>query len=306
MVPVFAIVMLAGVAVPAVLLARARPGGLGEWLLLSGAAFATVAFVLVSGPWVFLSVHARALALLAVTVSAAVSFRLMMQEAIRPGASRRARLRIIASAIALLAFGGLAATGLMGHRMPARAAELRMPFRTGTFAVLQGGDSLLLNPFHRVGASERFALDLVRVNEFGNRARGLAPRSVDGYESFGVAVESPCEGIVEHATDGLPDNRPGEADRGQPAGNHVVLNCAGIRVLLAHLRQGSVRLRSGERVRTGEPIGEIGNSGNTLEPHLHMSAAAAEGAMRLPAEAIPLTFGGRFLALNDIVRLGSP
>jgi murein DD-endopeptidase MepM/ murein hydrolase activator NlpD len=39
--------------------------------------------------------------------------------------------------------------------------------------------------------------------------------------------------------------------------------------LLGHLRRGSVRVRRGDRVRAGDLLGRVGNSGNSTEPHLH-------------------------------------
>lgn len=306
MVALFAILMVVGVLAPSVFLVLARPGGLGMWALISSAAFAVVLFVVVGGPWVFLSLHARPVALMAFVASAAVSFHRRVRTSPGRSASRRNCVGIFGIAVVLVVFSSLTVTALLGHRTPAGTADLRMPFQTGTFAVLQGGGSFILNPFHRPAPSERFALDLVQVNDFGNRARGLAPHSLSAYESFGVSVHSPCEGVVERAVGGLPDNLPGAADRHQPAGNHIVLRCKTLRLLLAHLRQGSVMTRAGERVYAGQLIGEVGNSGNTLEPHLHVSAVATDNAAGQVGRAIPLTFGGRFLALNDTVRLRSP
>ena len=56
-----------------------------------------------------------------------------------------------------------------------------------------------------------------------------------------------------------------------PAGNHVVLDLGnGEYTLLAHLQHGSLRVRAGDHVKAGQPLGLCGNSGNTSEPHVHM------------------------------------
>ena len=62
-------------------------------------------------------------------------------------------------------------------------------------------------------------------------------------------------------------------------------------------------LIAGEPVRGGQLVGRIGNSGNTNEPHLHVSAVAADspGPWR-QAAGVPMTFAGRFLSVNDVVR----
>lgn len=55
-----------------------------------------------------------------------------------------------------------------------------------------------------------------------------------------------------------------------------------------------VVVAAGEVVRLGQLVGRAGNSGNTLEPHLHV-----EG--RRGGEAPELLFGGRRLAVNGVV-----
>jgi murein DD-endopeptidase MepM/ murein hydrolase activator NlpD len=70
--------------------------------------------------------------------------------------------------------------------------------------------------------------------------------------------------------------------------------------LLAHLRRGSVRVRTGQRVRAGTLLGLCGNSGNTSEPHLHFHVqdrAKLFGAARgLPATFVDYRADGRRIA----------
>jgi murein DD-endopeptidase MepM/ murein hydrolase activator NlpD len=108
-------------------------------------------------------------------------------------------------------------------------------------------------------------------------------------EIFGwqTPVEAPDAGLVVEATDGIDDRmrlnpvidvpasllvRPARAkgDLGQLAGNHVVIEFGGRSLVLAHMRRGSLAIREGERVEVGQSLGVIGNSGNTLAPHLHL------------------------------------
>ena len=54
-------------------------------------------------------------------------------------------------------------------------------------------------------------------------------------------------------------------------GNHVVLrHDDGLYSAYAHLRQDSTTVSAGERVTTGQALAEVGNTGNSSEPHLHV------------------------------------
>ena len=76
-------------------------------------------------------------------------------------------------------------------------------------------------------------------------------------------------------TDGLPDIPPltKNPDLRTPedyAGNNVIVRIAPHRyAVFDHMVTGSVRVRPGQRVRTGQELGLLGNSGNTDGPHLH-------------------------------------
>lgn len=87
------------------------------------------------------------------------------------------------------------------------------------------------------------------------------------------------------------------------AGNHVILDCGEFVVLLAHLRQGSVQVTVGQTVGKAQVIGQVGNSGNTSEPHLHIHAQR-RGAAGTPLSGEPLwvLFETGFLVRNQIVR----
>jgi hypothetical protein len=113
------------------------------------------------------------------------------------------------------------------------------------------------------------------------------------------------------AVDGLPDLPVPERDREHMAGNHVIVSCdlsarpAGegapeVWVVLGHLRQGSVRVSPGDVVAVGDPLGRVGNSGNTDEPHLHIHAQTpGTTAAPLSGEPLPMLIDGAWLARNQ-------
>jgi hypothetical protein len=61
------------------------------------------------------------------------------------------------------------------------------------------------------------------------------------------------------------------------------------------MRQGSLRVRPGERLEAGAQIGEVGNTGNSDEPHLHVSVQRPSGDGLFGAP-VQVTFQGRYLA----------
>ena len=73
-----------------------------------------------------------------------------------------------------------------------------------------------------------------------------------------------------------PDVPVGDSDLEHPEGNIVVVDIGGGRdVLYAHLKQGSARVRVGDRVVSGQDIGLVGDSGNSDEPHLHIQVQSS-------------------------------
>lgn len=202
-------------------------------------------------------------------------------------------------AVFTASLNGLVIRGFFYSGVP---VELAFPLKGGTYYVLQGGDSAVTNPFHRAGRSQQFALDIVRLNGLGSRARRLVPAALADYEIFDEVIYSPCAGEVLRARDGRPDNPAGEIDRESPPGNHIMLRCRGVTVLIAHRRNGTVLPRTGERVDEGQPLGQVGKSGNASEPHLHVQAVRAAGSpFSLEGEAVPMLLDGRFLVSNSVI-----
>jgi hypothetical protein len=170
---------------------------------------------------------------------------------------------------------------------PQEPRELAFPLENGHFMVGQGGGIGLLN--HHAGHPEQhYAADIVAINTLGYRAAGLAPKELISYVIFGASVVSPCAGEVVASRNDLPDLIPPETDRENPRGNHVIIDCGGFNVEIAHLQKGSVRPAVGDAVSVGATLGKVGNSGNTTEPHLHIHAVDPE-----TRTGLPVSFQGR-------------
>lgn len=184
------------------------------------------------------------------------------------------------------------------------------------------GDALVRNspadrvPSHGTGlGASAYAIDLVPLDERGVSApytlgSFLRSEPPEHFAGFGAEVLAPIDGVVRRVHDGEEDH---PAHRGLPslhyaltqrrrlergwsgiAGNHVIietgLGSGAAFVALCHLRRGSVLVAPGDAVATGEVIARCGNSGNSMEPHVHLQSMDAldPGA----ATSLPLTFPG--------------
>jgi murein DD-endopeptidase MepM/ murein hydrolase activator NlpD len=167
-----------------------------------------------------------------------------------------------------------------------RGVRVQLPLE-GRWWVFWGGPDERRN-YHAVTPAQRHAIDFVRWERGGtSRGQGLHNRD---YFAWGERVVAPADGVVVAAKDGVRDNRPRvETNADEPAGNHVLLDLGGgAYALLGHLRAGSVRVRPGDRVRAGQALGRVGNSGNSSEPHLHFHVQ--DSATPLSGTGLPVRF----------------
>lgn len=130
------------------------------------------------------------------------------------------------------------------------------------------------------------------------------PQDPRRYRIFGAPVLAPCAGDVIFAVDGLPDMQVPELDEKHLAGNHVILRCSGVDIVLGHFRQGSVHVALNQRLAIGALIAEVGHSGATNEPHFHIHAQTP-GAPEAPFSGapIPMRINSRFRVRNDRVEI---
>ena len=69
-------------------------------------------------------------------------------------------------------------------------------------------------------------------------------------------------------------------------GNYLILDLGGGNYCLyAHLQPGSLRVKAGDRVKRGQTLALLGNSGNSTEPHLHFQVM--NGTSLLDPEGVP-------------------
>lgn len=189
-----------------------------------------------------------------------------------------------------------------GPTIGIRHTELKLlaPPVKGTNWVADNGPSL--HSHHRTGLfvaggrahlSRRFAIDWKQIEQ-GAMYSGDA-RDVRSYFSYGEKVYAVADASVVSAKEGLPDNVPRTAAGFNTAvpltmenvtGNAIVLDLGdGQFAYYAHLKPGSVRVKSGDRVRRGDLLAQIGNSGDARWPHLHFQVATSPHI--LASEGVP-------------------
>jgi murein DD-endopeptidase len=140
----------------------------------------------------------------------------------------------------------------------------------------------------------RFAIDWVKLADDATRARGDTT-SIANWHGYGAEVLAVADGIVAEALDDIAESPTLSASEGPLAletvsGNSVTLDLGGGRyAFYEHLKHGSITVKRGDRVRSGQVIGLLGNSGGSSSgPHLHFHVADASN--ELAAEGLPYVF----------------
>jgi hypothetical protein len=127
--------------------------------------------------------------------------------------------------------------------------------------------------------AQRFAIDWVQIQTVNGAAatfKGAEDKN-DSYFCYDQPIYSVAAGKVVDMSDGMAENVPHSGkyvvpiDFNNAAGNHAVIEIAPHRyVLYAHMRPGTVQVKLGDHVRVGQILGHVGNTGSSVEPHLHM------------------------------------
>jgi murein DD-endopeptidase MepM/ murein hydrolase activator NlpD len=120
--------------------------------------------------------------------------------------------------------------------------------------------------------------------------RGGNPADSADYTIYGAPVIAAADARIVHVVDGLPAQRPGTLPEGLLAGetdgNSIVAKLDdGLYMLYGHLQAGSIKVRDGDEVKRGDPLGLVGNSGNSSAPHLHFHVM--DGPSPLTSEGVP-------------------
>lgn len=142
--------------------------------------------------------------------------------------------------------------------------------------------------------SQRYAIDWVEAYPDGKTYQGDS-KDNKSYKIYGSEIHSVADGVVTETKDGIPQNVPNADTHAVPitletiGGNHVIVDIGGGRyAFYAHMQPGSLRVKVGDHVKTGDVLGLVGNTGNSSEPHLHFDICDASSM--LACEGLPYAF----------------
>jgi hypothetical protein len=140
--------------------------------------------------------------------------------------------------------------------------------------------------------AQRYAIDWVRVDRRGRDYIGNWRKNAS-WLIYGDRVVAAAPGVVVETINNLPENTPpaplaGLTLRTAPGNNVIEAIGGGEFALYAHLQTGTVAVHVGERIRRGQFLGRVGNTGSSTAPHLHFQVMSAPSA--LVSNGLPYVF----------------
>lgn len=144
----------------------------------------------------------------------------------------------------------------------------------------------------RLRVPERFAIDWVQLDAADQIFKGERAK-LASYRYYGVPVLAAADGVVVNLYNGADEQTPGGPPKGITAenvgGNMVVVDIGGgAYAFYAHLQRDSLKVKLGDRVKTGQTLGLLGDTGNSDAPHLHFHVM--DGPSPLNANGLPFVF----------------
>jgi len=142
--------------------------------------------------------------------------------------------------------------------------------------------------------AQRFAIDWIKFGQNGQLWSNNLEKNSDWF-GYGAEILAVADGVVTAVNDAVPENKPDTEARAVKitletmGGNYVILDLGNGRyAMYAHMQPGKIRVKAGDKVRRGEVLGLVGNSGNSDGPHLHFQICDADSL--LGSEGLPFVF----------------
>jgi len=146
----------------------------------------------------------------------------------------------------------------------------------------------------RARIAQRFAIDWIKFGPNGQLWSGGVKKNANWF-GYGAEIIAVADAVVASVNDTVPENNPDTDSRTVPitletiAGDYVMLDLGNGRyAMYAHMQPSSIRVKAGDKVRRGQVLGLVGNSGNSDGPHLHFQICDANSP--LGSEGLPFVF----------------
>ena len=199
-----------------------------------------------------------------------------------------------------------------GHRATAGRPELVGRRQLLRYDRAPDGDE----PAQRPAVGRRTVRHRLRAARAGRPMFAGDKAKPESYPYFGADIHAVADGKVVAVLDGLPEQVAGRSPTGLPldqyGGNHIVQDIGdGNYAFYAHLKTGSVKVKPGDQLTTGQVIASLGNTGNSDAPHLHFHVMSTPDP--LASDGLPFVFSSfklnsRMVSLDalDALLTGQP
>ena len=172
--------------------------------------------------------------------------------------------------------------------LQAPAIRIGPPLRGGRWLAVEGpgnhrshhwGGSVAIDG--KLTIPQRFAIDWFGLDDGNHSVQGVhdsLASTVDAdWVGYGRDVLAVADGVVVDARDGIANGRPmtplespDDLTARTLYGNFVILRIApGTYVHYAHLQEGSLGVKIGQKIKRGDVLGRLGQTGAAGAPHLH-------------------------------------
>ncbi|MBB6715020.1 M23 family metallopeptidase [Clostridium gasigenes] len=206
-------------------------------------------------------------------------------------------------------------SSVRASKKPEDCINLSLPFKNGKYIITDGGDgkiSSLLNyhnkaQIHKNGKSNtsmRYATDISKLNKIGFTVKNVLTKENEDYEIFHEKVYCPCDATIVEIVNGIEENISFNGKYPYNVGNRIILKIDNYYIVMGHLVKDSIIVKVGNRVKLGQQLAIVGNSGLTPRPHLHMQVSKCEDGQCWQGKSIPIFFNELYYPIkNKIIKV---
>lgn len=271
--------------------ARSKSAGISLKVLNFLFSLSLILLVYYCGGWIYISYYLRFVVLAVFILASLSSLR-------RPTFVTQKKATIILKILTIAISGTVIFFYFSSRNYPEPSVNLSFPFKNGSFCIMQGGSNSVINVFHSGQNRAVYAFDIVKLSKAGCRSGTLFPSALQDYVTYGEKIYSPVDGKIVAMDNNVTDNTPPLENKTEKAGCYVVIQKENTFILLAHFRTNSISVNKSDSVKTGDYLGEAGNSGNSIEPHLHIEAHTNNNGITSP---VSIKFDGENYTYNDLI-----